>query len=128
MPRNYTAEAHDKFPLPPHPNKLDYARKQELKVAEDAYSAARDHVAAEQDKWIEKEKVKDLEREEAIRHAELKRKWKEEEEQAEQLEVAAHKKANTVAQALLAGCKGCDLCLQLGKFFFAYCCRSPNVF
>ena len=66
MPCNYTAEAHDKFPLPPHPNELDYSSKQELKVAEDAYSAAHDCVAAEWDRWIEREKVKDLEHEEVI--------------------------------------------------------------
>ena len=32
------------------------------------------------------------------------------------MEAAACKKANAVAQALLVGCKGCDLCLRLGKF------------
>ena len=114
MPRNYTAEARDKFPLPPHPDELDYSTKQELKMAEDAYSAARDRIAAEWDRWVEREKVRDLEREEAIQHAELEWKRKEEEEQVEWLEVAAHKKANAVTQALLAGCKGCDLCLRLG--------------
>ena len=111
MPRNYTAEAHDKFPLPPRPDELDYSTKRELKMAEDAYSAARDRIAAEWDRWVEREKVRDLEREEAIRRAELERKRKEEEEQAERLEAAARKKANAVAQALLAGRKGCDLCL-----------------
>ena len=35
MPHNHTAEVHNKSPLPPCPNKLDYASKQELKVAED---------------------------------------------------------------------------------------------
>ena len=116
MPQNYTAEARDKFPLPPRPDELDYSTKRELKVAEDAYSAARDRIAAERDRWVEREKVRDLEREEAIRRAELERKRKEEEEQAERLEAAARKKANAVAQALLAGRKGCDLCLRLGKF------------
>ena len=89
MPHNYTAEACDKFPLPPCPNELDYTSKQELKVAEDVYLVACDCIAAEWDRWIEKEKVKDLECEEEIWHVELERKWKEEEEQAEQLEVAA---------------------------------------
>ena len=46
---------------------------------------------------------------------ELERKRKEEEEQAEQLEAAARKKANAVAQALLEGHMGCDLCLRLGE-------------
>ena len=46
---------------------------------------------------------------------ELERKRKEEEEQVERLEAAAHKKANAIAQVLLEGRTGCDLCLRLGE-------------
>ena len=56
--------------------------------------------------------MKDKEHKERV---ELEQKRKEEEAQVEQLEVAAHKKVNAVAQALLEGHTGCDLCLQLGE-------------
>ena len=46
---------------------------------------------------------------------ELEQKQKEEEAQVEQLEVAAHKKANAIAQVLSEGRTGCGLCLQLGE-------------
>ena len=83
MSRNYNVKARDKFPLPPCPDELDYPSVWELKVAEAAYSVARDRVAAERERWIEREQVKDKEREEELRRVELERKRKEEEEQAE---------------------------------------------
>ena len=115
MSHNYNIEACNKFPLLPCPDELDYPSMQELKVAEAAYLVVRDCIAAEWERWIEREQVKDKERKEELRCVELEQKWKEEEEQAEQLEAAARKKANAVAQALLEGRTGCDLCLQLGE-------------
>ena len=66
MSCNYNIEARNKFPLPPCPDELDYPSMQELKVAEAAYSVACDHVAAERERWIEREQVKDKEREEEL--------------------------------------------------------------
>ena len=117
MPHNYNIEACDKFPLLPHPNELDYPSKEELKVAKDMYSMAHNHIAAEQERWIKRQKVKDLEHKEEIWCVELEWKQKEEEEQVEQLEAVVCKKANAISQALLEGCMGCDLYLQLGKLF-----------
>jgi len=114
MPRNYVQEAREKFPLSGRPDELDFASKSEFKAAEAAYSVKRDRVADERDVWIEKEKVKDLAREVEARRAEDERKRKEQEEQDERVVAAARKKATAVAQALLAGRKGCDLCLRLG--------------
>ena len=71
MPCNYNVKAHDKFPLLPHPNELDYPSKRELKVTKDTYSVVHDHIAVEQERWIKRERVKDLECEEEIQHMEL---------------------------------------------------------
>ena len=66
MSHNYNVKARDKFPLPPHPNELDYPSVWELKVTEAAYSVVRDRVAAEWERWIEREQVKDKECEEEL--------------------------------------------------------------
>ena len=71
MSHNYNVEARDKFPLPPCPNELDYPSVRELKVAEAAYLVVRDCVAAEWERWIEREQVKDKECKEELRHVEL---------------------------------------------------------
>ena len=66
MPHNYNVEAHNKFPLLPHPNELDYPSMWELKVAKDVYLVACNCIAAEWERWIKREKVKDKEHEEEL--------------------------------------------------------------